>query len=89
MAKYKPAYFLAQMIKAAGTSCMEELALEVEIDPALLCKMRQGYIPIRGQHLLKFHELTGISVKELRTILGDSNEQKLYRAPTGKPLGWK
>jgi len=88
MAKYKPAYFLAQMIKSLGLNSMGELSIKVDIDPALLCKMRQGNIPIRGQHILRFHEVTGLSVKELRLILGDDYDTGYYVPPSGKPLRW-
>ncbi len=89
MALYKPAYFLNQMLKESKLKSLDQLGMDVGIDPGLISKMKNGLVPIRGQHILKFHEYTGLPVTQLRVILGDTCESKLYEPPAGRPLKWR
>jgi plasmid maintenance system antidote protein VapI len=47
------------------------LARTLEVAPPMLSKIRHRYLPVSASLLIRMHEVTGMSVRELRNIMGD------------------
>lgn len=48
-----------------------ELALTLGDAPSVISKMRHQKIPVGATMLLRLHEVSGISIKDLRSLMGD------------------
>lgn len=85
--EYNPVPVISAALKISGLFSIDKLCIAMDIDPAIMSKLRHKKIPLNHNHLLKFHEFTGISVRELRNMMGDMSEG-MYEKPFGKPLRW-
>ncbi|MRW89941.1 hypothetical protein GJ699_08095 [Duganella sp. FT80W] len=52
-----------------------ELGRILQVTAPLLRKMRQHQFPVSGVVLLRIHEVTGISLPELRQLMGDRRQK--------------
>lgn len=58
------------------------LARAVEVAPPVLSKIRHGRLPVGASLLIRLHEVSKKSIKELRELMGDTNG--LFKQPGRK-----
>lgn len=59
------------------------LARLLRVAPPVISKLRSGKIPVGASMLIRMHEETGISIKELRDLMGDTRP-RFMNAKEGK-----
>lgn len=47
------------------------LARMLEVAPSVIAKVRHHRLPVGASLLMRMHDLTGISVRDLRVLMGD------------------
>ena len=57
------------------------------VQPPLISKIRRRRLPVGAAMLLRMHEETGLSVKELRALMGDRREKFRLSPVHFKPKG--
>lgn len=68
---YDPARFLDALALHTGVSGDAGLAKALQISKHLLAWIRQRRYPVSATLLLQIHDATGLSVRELRDLVGD------------------
>jgi hypothetical protein len=74
---YDPNKLLDFIGIAVNAKTDRALARSLGIAPSHLSKMRNRHLTIGAYMLIEMHELTGLSTKELRKIMGD--RRRIYR----------
>ena len=68
---YDPGYLLDTFIRRLGLKNDAALARHLEVAPPVISKTHNGKLAIGASLLLRLHEVTGISIKDLRALMGD------------------
>lgn len=72
---YSQGRLLNALLKHFGMRFDIQLACRLDIARSNLCRIRKGRSPIGAALLVRIHEESGISIKELRKILGDRRKK--------------
>lgn len=51
------------------------LALELEVAPPVISKMRHNTMPVGATMLLRMHEISDIPIKQLRALMDDHRDK--------------
>lgn len=51
------------------------LSRTLEVAPPVISKIRHGHLPVGASMLIRMHEETGYSIRELRDLLGHGSEK--------------
>jgi len=54
----------------------------LEVSAPVISRIRSGTLPVSGSILLRMHEVSGLSIRDLRVLLGDRREK--FRTTTKK-----
>jgi plasmid maintenance system antidote protein VapI len=68
---YDPNNLLDHLINKLNLKHDAALSRALEVSPPVISKIRHSRIPIGASLLLRMHETTGMTVKELRNLMGD------------------
>ena len=68
---YDPNYLFDTVIRRLGLKNDAALARHLEIAPPVISKTRNGKLALGASLLLRLHEATDISIKDLRALMGD------------------
>lgn len=79
-----PAALLDELIKRLGLKNDAALALKLEVAPPVISKTRSGRLPVGAMLLIRMHEVTDISIKELRALMGDRRAKFRMAGADGK-----
>lgn len=69
--KYDPNRLLDALIERMGLKDDGALSRKLRVATSVISNIRNGILPIGGSMLIWMHEATGISIQELRELLGD------------------
>jgi hypothetical protein len=69
--EYDPELFLNSLLDRMHLTQDAQLAKRLRMDKRLLSKIRERRLQISGSMLMHMQEATGITISELRRILGD------------------
>ena len=69
--KYDPNALFDELIRVLKLKNDAALARVLEVAPPVLSKMRHKNIPVGATMLIRMHEESGLSIKELRALMGD------------------
>jgi plasmid maintenance system antidote protein VapI len=75
-AVYNPNYLLDELIKRLNLKNDAALSRALEVAPPVISKIRHNTLPIGATILIRMHEISEISIRELREMLaypGDSD----------------
>ncbi|MES2932300.1 MAG: hypothetical protein V4805_02270 [Pseudomonadota bacterium] len=61
------------------------LSRALEVAPPVISKIRHRRLPVGGTLLIRMHEVSELSIKELRTLMGDRREKFRMSAVQYKP----
>lgn len=61
------------------------LSRALEVAPPIISKARHFRMPISSSLLIRIHEVSGISVKELQSLMGDRRAKYRLSSAQGRP----
>jgi plasmid maintenance system antidote protein VapI len=61
------------------------LSRMLEVAPPVISKIRHRRLPVGASMLIRLHEVSDLSVAELRELLGDRRQKYRLSAVQGKP----
>ena len=67
MKSHKLLDHVSDLLKCKNDSALSKT---MEISPAAICKMRNGKIPVSASVVICIHEMTGISIVEIKKMAG-------------------
>lgn len=68
---YNPDYLLESLIKKLHLKNDAALSRALEVSPPVISKIRHRRLPVTGSLLIRMHEVTALSIKDLQKLLGD------------------
>lgn len=69
---YDPNRFLDAVLNELKLTTDAALALRLEVAAPVISNIRHKKLPIGATLLLRIHDETGLSIKELRQLMGDT-----------------
>ena len=69
--RYDPNHLLDTLIKKLGIKNDAALSRALEVAPPVISKIRHNRLPVGASLLIRMHEVSDISIRELRQLLGD------------------
>lgn len=72
---YDPANLLDTLIKTLNIKNEAALSRELEVAPPVICKVRRLKLVIGASLLIRMHESTNLSIKNLRSLMGDNRKK--------------
>lgn len=69
---YTPNLFLDTLMEMLNAKSDAALARMLEAPPSTISKVRHKWVAVNSELLLAAHELTGMSIRELRDLMGDT-----------------
>lgn len=85
--QYDPNKLLDTLIEKLKLKNDASLSRLLEVAPPVISKIRHGRLPVGASILIRMHEVTGMSVAELRELLGDRRQKYRVSDVQGKPIG--
>lgn len=83
--QYDPNKLLDNVIQRLNLKNDASLSRLLEVAPPVISKIRHNRLPVGASLLVRIHEVTGLSIKELREILGDNRQKYRVSSVHGKP----
>jgi transcriptional regulator with XRE-family HTH domain len=79
--RYDPNHFVDQLSARLKVKNDAALCRQLGVSPPLISKIRHQRLPIGASLLIRVHEVTGLAIGELRTLMGDRRSK--YRIGEG------
>ena len=68
---YDPNHLLDTLIKLMGLKNDAALSRALEVAPPVISKIRHNRLPVGASLLIRMHEVSDLSIRELRELMGD------------------
>ncbi len=68
---YDPSNLLDALIKHMGIKNDAALSRRLEVAPPVISKIRHKILPVGPNLLIRMHEESGLSIREIRALMGD------------------
>lgn len=68
---YNPNHLLDRLIEKIGLKNDAALSRKLEVAPPVISKIRHHRLPVGSSLLIRMHEVSGMSIRELRELMGD------------------
>lgn len=78
---YNPSRLLDAIIEIKGLRNDAALSRLLEVAPPVISKIRHGRLPVGAALLIRMHETTDVSIRDLRYLMGD-RRRKFRISPT-------
>jgi hypothetical protein len=72
---YNPCRLLDALIEQLGLKNDAALARALEVAPPMISKIRHRSLPVGGAILIRMHEVSNLSITELRVLMGDQRKR--------------
>ena len=72
---YDPNNLLDTLIDKLHLKNDAALSRALEVAPPVISKIRHRRLPVGASLLIRMHEVSDLSIRELRTLMGDSREK--------------
>ena len=82
---YDPDNLLDSLLKKLELKNDAALSRLLEVAPPVISKIRHRRLPVGASMLIRLHEVTDMSVAQLREILGDRRQKYRLSDVQGKP----
>jgi len=89
---YDPESLLNTVMRLLCVKNDRQLAVRLGVQAPQICKIRKRRVPVAPALLISMHEETGLSLRELRTLMGDYRENSgpsakhpVQPSPNGRP----
>src|SRR3954471_6839705 len=73
--EYDPNNLLDSLIEKLGLKNDAALSRALEVAPPVISKIRHRRLPVGASLLIRMHEVSDLSIKELRTLMGDRRDK--------------
>ncbi|WP_240943841.1 hypothetical protein [Janthinobacterium lividum] len=73
--RFRSADLLDVLIDFLGLKNDAALGRELQVSPPILSKIRHGALPVSAAILIRMHEVSGLSIFELRACMGDHRKR--------------
>lgn len=83
--QYDPGKLLDALIEHLSLKNDAALARALETAPPIISKIRNGKLPVGGSMLIRMHEVSKLSIAELRALMGDRRGKFRISDKQGKP----
>lgn len=83
--QYDPNNLLESLIEKLNLKNDAALSRALEVAPPLISKIRHRRLPVGASLLIRMHETTGMSIRELRDLMGDRRTKYRLSDAQGKP----
>ena len=86
----EPAFLLDTLRYRLRLRSDAALAEALGAPPQLMSKIRNGHALVSARILVRMHEASGLSICELRGLMGDNRKRPKYRIPEkDRAIGWR
>ena len=82
---YNPNHLLDSLIKKLQLKNDAALCRALEVAPPVISKIRHRRLPVGASMLIRMHEVSTMSVRELRDLMGDRRTKYRISDVQGKP----
>jgi hypothetical protein len=82
---YDPNHLLDTIIERLQLKNDAALSRRLEVGPPVISKLRHRRLPVGASMLIRMHEVTDMSIRELRDLLGDRRSKYRISDVQGKP----
>lgn len=72
---YNPNNLLDTLIKQLHLKNDAALSRALEVAPPVISKIRHLHLPVGASLLIRMHEISDISIKDLRALMGDHRDK--------------
>ncbi len=72
---YDPNYLLDSLIDKLHLKNDAALARSLEVAPPVISKIRHRRLPVGASLLIRMHEVSDLTIRELRALMGDRREK--------------
>ncbi|MFJ3044754.1 hypothetical protein ACIPEN_02880 [Herbaspirillum chlorophenolicum] len=89
---YDPNHLLDALIEKLHLKNDAALSRALEVAPPVISKIRHRRLPVGASLLIRMHEVSELSIRELRELMGDRREKfrisdKQFKPKPGAPAG--
>lgn len=85
MHPYDPNRLLDEVLQRVNARSDAALSRILEVAPPVISKIRHFRIPVGGAMLIRMHEVTGMSVRDLQRLMGDRRMKFRLSSAQGRP----
>ena len=71
---YEPKTLFDELMKRFNLKNDAALARFLQVSPPVISKIRHRRLPIGAMLLIRMHEASGMSIRELRSLMGDNSQ---------------
>lgn len=82
---YNPNHLLDFLLEKLVLKNDAALSRKLEVAPPVISKIRHRRLPIGASLLIRMHEVTGMSIRDLRDLMGDRRTKYRLSDAQGKP----
>ncbi|MGI4847888.1 MAG: hypothetical protein ACRYGK_07095 [Janthinobacterium lividum] len=82
---YNPNHLLDILIEKLNLKNDAALSRALEVAPPVISKIRHRRLPVGASMLIRMHEVSTMSVRELRDLMGDRRTKYRLSDAQGKP----
>ena len=72
---FEPNHLLDVLIKKLNLKNDAALCRALKVAPPIISKIRHHQAPVGASLLIRMHDATGLSISELRELMGDRDDQ--------------
>jgi hypothetical protein len=72
---YNPDNLLSSLISQLNLKNDAALSRALEVAPPMISKIRHRRLPVAASLLIRMHEISALSIKELRELMGDRRDK--------------
>jgi hypothetical protein len=72
---YNPNRLLDSLIEVVGLKNDAALSRALAVEAPVISKIRHGKLPVGGILLIRMHEISQLSIKDLRILMGDRRDK--------------
>lgn len=87
LAEYDPNNLLDALIDRLGLKNDAALSRLLEVAPPVISKIRHRRLPVGASLLIRMHEVSDLSIQELRALMGDRRDKFRVSDKQYKPEG--
>ena len=84
---YDPNQLLDALIERMNLKNDAALSRMLEVQPPIISKIRHRRLPVGASLLIRMHEVTDMSIKELRDLMGGRREKQRISSVYSQPKG--
>jgi hypothetical protein len=84
---YNPNHLLETLIQKLNLKNDAALSRALEVAPPLISKIRHRRLPVGASLLIRMHEVSNLSINELRELMGDRRNKFRISDKQFKPKG--